>query len=1509
MGDIPDSEAPTDTDTQPVFHTRSYQQELLEESLRANIIIALDTGSGKTHIAVLRIKHEVEREPRKISWFFAPTVALVEQQCDVIRKAIPVPVCMISGASEPNQWKDRALWRRVLESHRIIASTPQVLLDALLHGYVHLGRDIGLLVFDEAHHAIAKHPYNMIMQQFYFSLDKRTRDSGSNDCVRPMVLGLTASPIYGGNPDAAFYKLEHSLDSIVRSSRMHREELAQYVHKPIFKHVLYDPPRYTPDTLPSRNCFSLGIVVASLNIENDPFVRSLRAQLARVQQGTDEWLRLDQKLSKTVHKADTFTHRGLRDFLRAAEEICMELGEWAADWYVTKVIEQGQRAANPYNNIMTSWQANEKSYLLENLEKVTLVAVPSDPDDIRQMLSPKVEALVACLQAEEADFQRADETYSGLIFVTRRDSVIALAEVLSRLPETSQLFRIGCLLGSSSSSKRHSFLDVTREIVKDSQVNTLAEFRGGDKNLIVSTSVAEEGIDIQACGSVIRFDPPPNVVAWAQSRGRARRQRSSFIMMLEQDKQHELVIQKWINIEEQMMALYTDPNRVAPETFEEDDEEDERSFRVPSTGAVVTLDSVTSHLNHFCSVLPNAAYGGQLALYDLDPPDYPEGWHSQQDRIKDLPPYRGPWGATVTLPRCLPTHLRVFSTAREHKTKRSAQKHAAFTTYVKLYEAGLLDDHLLPLMSAIEPDKGEEVKKLLADVEKRASTEKVSIQMDPWAAGTDEETWWKAEVAIDGLPALTMLTLNPISQFGEEEMPTIYIPGRGATHVQVRFIGRADVDEAYLERARTYTYRLFWTLYFARMKPGDRQFAYLFLPVVDDPNEQVLEERRRWMQSRVDRGTAMRLETPSRANADALREQYGLSTDLALVRPNEKFGKAFQFVRWFDGPLSDKDEETLRERYDGFPDVDITFPLLQVKEFPQRANFLVPLASNTAGLGRDEAIYLLPKYATVELISKEDLQYAMYLPSILKWISSALTVVSLRDELLSAGPVAQVPFDLLRIAITAPVAQEMMSDEQPLNYQRLETLGDCVLKCMVSTQLYADHPLWHEGYLARRKDHAVSNMQLAKAAIEKGLYKWIIRDRFVPRKWKPRYLSDVLEEPSPEPKAAEVGGKEGKKKKQTQELSTKVLADVVESMLGAAYEHGSFDLATQCAEIFGLGLSWKTLSTHINDVLEAHEEVDVSPPQLELVERMLGYTFERKALLIQALTHASYNGDLATMSYERLEFLGDCALDMIVTNMLFHAEGKNYKPGHMHMRKEATVNSHFLAYFCLKTFTTCETPNPTWSPTTGVTVGTEENKIYLWQCLLHSSHRVLEDQHVASTRFEKSGPDIEKALREKTIYPWAALTSLQAPKFLSDMVESLLGAVFLDSDGNFSTVCNVLRTLGVMDVLERIILRDEMDVLHPISRLSIWVAQQVPQQSVKLEVEKTNGNVSCTVRIDGEAIATVEEVYRSRASQEQVRFAAAEQAIKKLRVLEEEDDDVPDEEDSTWGNDLPEYDL
>lgn len=134
----------------------------------------------------------------QICWFLAPTVALIEQQKAVIASAIPVPVTLISGRSAPDQWKDANLWAKFLTDYRIVVSTPQILLDALRHGYVRLGRDISLLIFDEAHHATSKHPYNEIMKSFYMPLPNTSGE------VRPAILGLTASPIYGGDIGKAF---------------------------------------------------------------------------------------------------------------------------------------------------------------------------------------------------------------------------------------------------------------------------------------------------------------------------------------------------------------------------------------------------------------------------------------------------------------------------------------------------------------------------------------------------------------------------------------------------------------------------------------------------------------------------------------------------------------------------------------------------------------------------------------------------------------------------------------------------------------------------------------------------------------------------------------------------------------------------------------------------------------------------------------------------------------------------------------------------------------------------------------------------------------------------------------------------------------------------------------------------------------------------------------------------------------------------------------------------------
>jgi ribonuclease-3 len=55
--------------------------------------------------------------------------------------------------------------------------------------------------------------------------------------------------------------------------------------------------------------------------------------------------------------------------------------------------------------------------------------------------------------------------------------------------------------------------------------------------------------------------------------------------------------------------------------------------------------------------------------------------------------------------------------------------------------------------------------------------------------------------------------------------------------------------------------------------------------------------------------------------------------------------------------------------------------------------------------------------------------------------------------------------------------------------------------------------------------------------------------------------------------------------------------------------------------------------------------------QISELEKSLGYQFKNKKLITEALTHRSYKKDL---NNERLEFLGDAVMDLIVGEYLFH---------------------------------------------------------------------------------------------------------------------------------------------------------------------------------------------------------------------------------------------------------------
>jgi ERCC4-related helicase len=122
----------------------------------------------------------------QLVWFTTPNVELALQQHRFLAAQLPAySFRSITSLDNAEFWTSQEVWDSALLGIHGIISTPQILLDAMRHGFVSM-RNISLLVVDEAHHGIKKHSTNLIMQEFFHPL--REQDPKNV----PHILGLSA---------------------------------------------------------------------------------------------------------------------------------------------------------------------------------------------------------------------------------------------------------------------------------------------------------------------------------------------------------------------------------------------------------------------------------------------------------------------------------------------------------------------------------------------------------------------------------------------------------------------------------------------------------------------------------------------------------------------------------------------------------------------------------------------------------------------------------------------------------------------------------------------------------------------------------------------------------------------------------------------------------------------------------------------------------------------------------------------------------------------------------------------------------------------------------------------------------------------------------------------------------------------------------------------------------------------------------------------------------------------
>ncbi|RFU33249.1 hypothetical protein B7463_g3061, partial [Scytalidium lignicola] len=629
--------------------------------------------------------------------------------------------------------------------------------------------------------------------------------------------------------------------------------------------------------------------------------------------------------------------------------------------------------------------------------------------------------------------------------------------------------------------------------------------------------------------------------------------------------------------------------------------------------------------------------------------------------------------ATVVLPNCLNQSLRSTTGIGAWRSERAAAEDAAFQAYVALHKAGLLNDNLLPLSHTWELEEKE--------LEYISTTVDITRQLRPWAKLA--EAWSCPEIyhtrisllhqgSIGGDLCMVLTTPSVVPQ-----IPPLNLYWDHRTIFSLRFdpprrASLSDLDTVRVMRQITHVMRR--SIHSDYIADNQTDYIVLFSP--HEEKSQLIT----WYEANSGR-------------VPALERYRAKDTACRFIRAPLLHYAPHLFHRWHD----------LDADHDGKVEIEC-IPL------PKRRHFLArkTLAKKIRPQPDRDSSFKVQSFpiedCTIDRLPFEYARFSLFTPAILQHLEAFIVADTVRKTVLLDVSIK----DLSHIvtAISAPSAGWIT------NYQRYEFFGDTVLKFTVSHQLFCDNGNWHEGYLSQKKNRIISNQRLAKAALSKGLDEYIMTEAFKSRRWWPWLISEI---------------RPGFTAKRN--ISAKVIADVVEALIGAAYIDGGLIAARECICTF-------------------LPEISISPP------RFPSYTAASKALLVEALTHPSCDCDIKIQSYQRLEFLGDAVLDMLVLSILADQQtDTELSQGKMTVIKSVLVNAHFLGFLSLdfgqdeEVVTIIEQPGGRFSKHTTL------RQTYLWKLMRHSNAEITKARGACLERYTSLHEEIKHLLREGETYP------------------------------------------------------------------------------------------------------------------------------------------------------------
>ncbi|KAJ3158123.1 Dicer-like protein 1 [Geranomyces michiganensis] len=1204
---------------------RSYQLDLFQRAKKGNVIAVLDTGSGKTLISLLLMKHVLQEEantrahPRPCI-FLVPLVPLVLQQEAYIRNNCTARVRHYYGAMGVDSWP-AAKWSEALQQADVMVMTADIFKLLLNRNYLTMA-DVSLIVFDEAHHARKNHSYNQIMSLHY------TRCSESQ---RPKIFGMTASPTCAKEDSRkSIEQLERNLNC--KAFTAPPGAVAAHVSKAQEEVLWYTG---TSNADPPGIFFLIQHVAGAAR----PLVEPL---------------------------------------LKTTLEVCETLGPWAAEISLEQGIidaekklaeKRFQRQHNAHLRVGIDEQEQlaiaESLLNLKNYITTSPHAVSGNRTPDFGSVSPKVAALVKLLQS----YRENTDGFCAIVFVERRATAKILSEILSRFPGL-EFIKHGVLVGHGLGGG--SLVDPNMTIQQQHKI--VEKFRSGQYNVLIATKVAEEGLDIKMCMLVIRFDGGATLTNFIQSRGRARHAKSRFVIMADKLnpvaaidavslQQEELLMREELSGRDkgELDHLFDSQLKLTPEMV----------FTVESTGASLTLFESIGALFHYCSSLPQDNYVDSKPVFQ----EYSGNGGFGAS---------GGYFCSVTLPMTAPLSIR-FVEGQFCRRKQDAKRWAAFEAMKRLYAAGELDDRLKPLKLTTVMGNDEIVNEAIALA--RNSSNPPSAKENPikeFTMGTPHALagTWNNPVAGAWLAKIKIRTsLNEDYQsidFGILTTGERPLPGDAFT---IRFAEGTTLDvcivplpgsRIVLAAAQITAVKRFHAVVFKGMLrsqvPDDGDWTMIVVPLLksaiaaDDINGDNAID---WEVA----NSASKEMTPvpdlpdllARPDIDQFvlfdrihyRRVYLVDKVLSQLTPTSDFpsgnGKFQNLATFYKVRLGCKE------------DIVTDQPIIQARVLPRI----------TQGAREDQtlhAAYLIPQFCQVYPLPARLLRgHALHLPAVMQHVQLRLLAMELKCEsFCNSGDDEEyrelaATIDDIQSALTAPVTQSVD------NYERFETYGDSFLKVHQTVHLFASQPTWHEGLLSQARNHLERNSALRARASKLHLERFISGTPLTRRAWVPPLQNDG-------------GGL-------VQRFSDKMVADVVEALIGACvHTGGTVGGAKAVRKILGgtYHIDWAEYKKMLLKVQEEPSTAAIAfcnfrDSVVREVEQNIGYQFRERILAVEALTHASALQRASEVnSYQRLEFLGDAVLGYVITRYLFNLEPA-LKPGDLTKLRSELVNNQFLS--------------------------------------------------------------------------------------------------------------------------------------------------------------------------------------------------------------------------------------